>query len=74
MSRGRYPAARILRTSSAVRPNRKKFSAPDLFANFDVGAVERADGQRAVERELHVARARGFLARGGNLLRQVGGG
>ena len=30
--------------------------------NLDVGAVERSNRQRAVHRELHVARARGFLA------------
>ena len=47
-----------------VRPNRKKFSAPDFLANLDVGAVQRADGQRAVHPELHVAGAGGLLARG----------
>ena len=31
--------------------------------DLGVTAVERADGERAVHRELHVARARGFLAR-----------
>jgi hypothetical protein len=51
-----------------VRPKRKKFSSPDLLADFDVGAVERADGQSAVEGELHVAGAGGLLAGGGDLL------
>jgi hypothetical protein len=45
----------------------------DFLANFDVGAVQRADGQRAVHREFHVAGAGGFLAGGGNLLGQIGG-
>ena len=45
-----------------------------MIADFDIGAVKRADGQRAVQRELHVAGAGGFHARGRNLLRQVGGG
>jgi hypothetical protein len=45
-----------------------------LFANLDVGPVQRADGQRAVHGELHVAGSRGFLAGQRNLLAQVGGG
>ena len=44
----------------------------DPVANLDVGAVERADGQRAVERKLHVAGAGGLHAGGRDLLRQVG--
>jgi len=44
----------------------------DLLANFDVGAVERADGQRAVHLELHVARPRGLLAGKRDLFGQVG--
>ena len=46
----------------------------DMVADLDVGAVERADGQRAVHHELHVAGAGRFLAGGGNLLRQIGAG
>src|SRR6202044_2736503 len=46
----------------------------DMVADFNIGAVQRADGQRAVERELHVAGAGGFHAGGRNLLGQVGGG
>ena len=46
----------------------------DFLADFDVRAVERADGERAVERELHVAGAARFLAGGGDLLGQIGGG
>ena len=45
-----------------------------MIADFDIGAVERADGQRAVQRELHVAGAGGLHARGRNLFGQVGGG
>ena len=46
----------------------------DQIADLDVGAVERADGQRAVQRHLHVAGAGGLHAGGGNLLGEVGGG
>ena len=46
----------------------------DFLADFDIRAVERADGERAVERELHVAGAARFLAGGGDLLGQIGGG
>ncbi len=45
----------------------------DMVADFDIGAVERADRQRAVQRELHVAGAGGFHTRGGNLLGQIRG-
>src|SRR5207245_2807665 len=46
----------------------------DMIADFDIGAVKRADGQRAVQRELHVAGAGGFHARGRNLFGEIGGG
>ena len=46
----------------------------DMLAHFDIGAVERADGQRAIERELHVAGAGRFHAGCRDLLGQVGGG
>ena len=46
----------------------------DQIVHLDIGAVERADGQRAVERHLHVAGAGGFHPGGRDLLRQVGGG
>ncbi len=46
----------------------------DFLADFDVGAVHGADGERAVEGELHVARAGGFGAGGGDLLGEIGGG
>jgi hypothetical protein len=44
---------------------------PDLLADLDVGPVHRAYRQRPVHLELHVAGARGFLACGRDLLRQV---
>ncbi|KAF1853432.1 hypothetical protein Lal_00041062 [Lupinus albus] len=44
----------------------------DMVLDLDVGAVQRADRQRAVEGELHVAGARGFETRRRDLLRQVG--
>ena len=53
-------------------PNRKKLLVADQLADLDVGAVDGADGQRAVERELHVAGAGGLLAGQRDLLGQVG--
>ncbi len=50
----------------------KMLSCADALADLDVGAVERADGQRAVERELHVAGAGRFHAGGRDLLGEVG--
>ncbi len=44
----------------------------DMVADLDVGTVEGADRERAVEGELHVSGARGFHAGRGDLLRQVG--
>ena len=51
----------------------KMFSGPTCSPNLDIGAVERADGQRAVQRQLHVAGARRLHPGGRDLLRQVGG-
>ena len=44
-----------------------------LLQHLHVGAVERADGQRAIDHELHVPRAGGLFARGRDLLGQIGG-
>ena len=44
-----------------------------FLADLDVRTVERADGERTVEHEFHVAGTGGFLAGGGDLLGQVGG-
>ena len=44
----------------------------DMLADLDIGAVQRADGERAVERKLHVAGAGRFHAGGRNLLGQIG--
>ena len=52
----------------------KMFSDADFFGDLDVGAVPGSDGKRAIHRELHVARARGFQARGGDLLAEVRAG
>jgi starch phosphorylase len=41
----------------------------DQISHLDIGAVERADGQRAVQRHLHVAGAGGFHAGSRDLLR-----
>ena len=46
-------------------------SAPDFGADFDVGAVQRADRERAVHAELHVAGARGLFAGRRNLFGQI---
>ena len=46
----------------------------DLLKNLDVRAVEGADGEGTVEGELHVARARGLLASGGDLFGEIGSG
>ena len=43
----------------------------DLLADLDIGTVEGADRQRAVEREFHVAGAGGLLAGGGDLLGEI---
>jgi hypothetical protein len=43
---------------------------PHLFADFDVGPIQGANGEGSVHGELHVAGAGGFLTSGGNLLRQ----
>ncbi len=45
---------------------------PHGVADLDVGAVQGADGQRAVEGQLHVAGARGLGAGGGDLRREFG--
>lgn len=42
-----------------------------LLGDFDVGAVQRADRQRAVQRQLHVAGAGGLFAGGGDLLGDI---
>jgi hypothetical protein len=41
------------------------------IAQLDIGAVERADRQRAVQRHLHVSGPGGFHARGRDLLGQI---
>ena len=44
---------------------------PHMLADLDIGAVQRADGQRAVHGELHVAGARGLLPRRADLFGQI---
>ena len=48
-----------------------RFSAPTACADLDVRAIERADRERAIQRELHVAGARRLRARGRDLLREI---
>ena len=47
--------------------------AAHMLEDLDIGAVQRADGERAVQRELHVAGARGLHARRRDLLGEIGG-
>ena len=57
------PLAPALLHLMRLQPEDEDIVRADVLADLDIGAVERADGQRAVERELHVARAGGFHAR-----------
>ena len=68
LARGDSPRPAGCGSRPTVRPKRKKFSAADRLADLHVGAVERADGERAVHRELHVAGAGRLLAGGRDLL------
>src|SRR6266536_5301419 len=52
----------------------EKILRANFLADFDVRAVERSNGERAVEGELHVARAACFFSRSGNLLGQIRSG
>src|SRR5262249_12013985 len=45
-----------------------------LFSNFNVGAIERADGHGTIHGEFHVAGARRFFACRRDLLGEIGGG
>ncbi len=45
-----------------------------LFPDFDVGSIQGSDREGPIHGKLHVAGPGGFLAGGGNLFRQVGGG
>ncbi len=51
----------------------EKILRPHLFADFDIGAVQGADGQGTVQRQFHVASARCLGSGGGDLLRKIGG-
>src|SRR5690349_1392331 len=68
---GSYPERRRL-----VRPQaeQEEVLLAHRVAQLDVGAVERAQRERAVQRQLHVAGAGRLLARGRDLQREVGGG
>src|SRR5208337_780498 len=65
---GRAPFGNLIRGE----PENEHVLRPNVVANLDIGPVQRAYRKRAAERELHVAGARGFHARGGDLLRQIG--
>ena len=44
----------------------------DFLPDFNIDTVQGAHDGGAVERELHIARARGFHARSGDLFAQIG--
>ena len=67
----RCPARRRAATSSASQAEDEDVLGADVLADLDVGAVERADRERAVQRELHVAGAGGFHAGRRDLLGEV---
>src|SRR4249919_2347831 len=54
-------------------PENENIVGADPVADFDVGAIQRADRQRAVQRELHVSGTGGFHTSGRYLFRQIGG-
>ncbi len=54
-------------------PEEEEVLGADRVTDLDVRAVERADRERAVHRELHVPRARGLEACGRDLLREIDG-
>ena len=56
-----------------IEPEDEDIILPHLFAYLDIGPVQGADGQGAVQRELHVAGAGGLGAGGGDLLGEIGG-
>src|SRR4029453_16171402 len=50
----------------------KNIILTDLLHDLDIGAIERADGQGAIHRELHVAGARGFGPGSRNVFAEIG--
>jgi hypothetical protein len=68
-------AARLhLRDLVSSEPKKEEILRADFLTDFHVRSVERANGQRAIERKFHVAGAARFFSRSGNLFRQIGGG
>src|SRR5262245_14879412 len=68
---GQIPAPFPRLDFSRREAEEKEVVFADRVANLDVGAVERADRERAVHRKLHVAGAGRLFAGGGDLLRQI---
>src|SRR5215475_5131890 len=52
----------------------KNIFLADLLHDLDIGTVERADGQSAIHRKLHVARPGGFTPRRRNVFAEIGSG
>src|SRR5882762_2179799 len=53
------------------KPENEHVLRSDMVADLDIGSVQRADGQRSVQRQLHIAGTRRLHTGRGNLLRQV---
>ena len=68
------PVAGALQLENLLRgkAEEEEVIGPHLVADLDVCAVERADGQGAVQGELHVACTARLFAGGGDLLREIG--
>ena len=67
----RVPAPAVGRDLLGRQAEDEDVLRADLLADLDVGAVERADRERAIQRQLHVAGARRFHARRRDLLREI---
>src|SRR5215470_2418945 len=52
----------------------KNIFLADLLHDLEIGTVERADGQSAIHRKLHVARPRGFSPCSRNVFAEIGSG
>jgi len=64
----RFAACAQLRHFGCRQTEKEEILGTDFLANLDVRPVERPDGERAIQRELHVAGAARLFPRGGNLL------
>src|SRR5215475_225374 len=70
---------RVIRTVAMVggdlfgaKPENEDIRFTHFLADFDIGPIERADRQRAIEGEFHIAGPGSLRASGGDLLADVG--